>query len=482
MKQICEWALQAARDAGADYADARLVESASQGVHVRNGITAALWDDQDLGIGVRVLAGGAWGFAGTSRVTRDSVEACARQAVAIARASATVNSGQVRLAAEPAWKDFWQTPLIKDPFTIPLEDKLALLQACDKELRRDPRVKVALGSLAFVKERIRMLSTEGHDLDQVLVRSGAGISATASDGSDSQTRSWPMSHGGQWLSMGWELVDSLDLPGHAAQVADEAVALLSAPLCPSGKMDLILLPAQMVLQIHESVGHATELDRVLGFEANYAGTSFATTEKLGNFRYGSPIVNLVADGTVPGGLATRGFDDDGVRQQRWHIVRDGVLNGYMTNRELAHTIEENGSRGCNRAETWGDIPIVRINNLSLMPGDTSWDDLVAGVDDGVIMDSNRSWSIDQRRLNFQFGCEIGWRVQKGRITGLVRNPTYQGMTPEFWGACDAICGPERWELVGVANCGKGQPGQTAHMSHGSAPSRFRGVQVGIQSS
>lgn len=369
--------------------------------------------------------------------------------------------------------------MLKDPFAVPLETRLELLLACDRELRRDPRVKVGFGSIQFLRERIRFLSTEGHDLDQILIRGGAGISATASDGRESQTRSYPMSHGGQWMSLGWELVESMDLPGNAPRVAEEAIALLGAPDCPSGRLDLILKPAQLVLQIHESVGHATELDRVLGYEANYAGTSFATVDKLGSFRYGSPLVNLVADGTVPGGLATRGYDDDGVRQTRWPIVERGVLRGYATNRELAHRVEEPGSRGCNRAETWGDIPIVRINNLSLMPGDTSWDDLVAGVDDGVIMDCNRSWSIDQRRLNFQFGCEIGWRVHKGRITGLVRNPTYQGMTPDFWGSCDGICGPESWELVGISNCGKGQPGQTAHMSHGSSPARFRGVQVGI---
>ena len=482
MKQIGEWALDAASQAGVDYADARLLDTWTQGVQMRNGETSSLWDNRDQGLGVRVLAKGAWGFAATSHLDRESVIRCAREAVAIARASASVNSQSVRLAPEPAWQDFWQTPVQRDPFSVPLEQRLALLLACDAELRRDPRVKVASGSLRFVRERIRLMSSEGLDLDQELIRSGAGISATATDGRDSQTRSYPMSHGGQWMSLGWELVESMDLPGNAARVAEEAIALLSAPLCPSGTMDLILKPAQLVLQIHESVGHATELDRVLGYEANYAGTSFATTEKLGNFRYGSPLVNLVADGTVPGGLATRGYDDDGVRQQRWPIVQQGILKGYMTNRELAHTIEEGGSRGCNRAETWGDIPIVRINNLSLMPGDTGWDELVAGVDDGVIMDSNNSWSIDQRRLNFQFGCEIGWRVQKGRITGLVRNPTYQGMTPQFWGACDGICGPELWQLMGVANCGKGQPGQTAHMSHGSSPARFRGIQVGIKTS
>ncbi len=480
MIDLCRQALNAAQLAGADYADARGVQARRQGLEMRNGALGSLYDNEDEGLGIRVLAGAAWGFAATSRLDRDSLAACARQAVAIARASASVNREQVRLAPEPGWRDFWQTPVARDPFSVPLEQKLALLQACDDELRRDPRVKVALGSLRCVRERITLCSSEGLAIEQLLVRSGAGIHATASDGRRSQTRSYPMSHGGQWTGQGWELVEGLRLEENAPRVAEEAIALLSAEPCPKGRLDVVLKPGQLVLQIHESVGHATELDRVLGFEANYAGTSFATTEKLGSFRYGSPLVNLVADGTLPGGLATRGYDDDGVRQQRWHIVREGVLSGYMTNRELAHAIDEEGSRGCNRAETWGDIPITRINNLSLMPGTSSFEELVEGIDDGLVMDTNRSWSIDQRRLNFQFGCEIGWRVKKGKVTGLVRDPNYQSMTPDFWASCDGIAGPEEWELVGVANCGKGQPGQTSHMTHGSSPARFRNLQVGIK--
>ncbi len=479
MKDMLNLALDAAKSAGADYADIRIVNTRRQGVQTRNGELAGLMDSEDLGFGVRVLAGGAWGFASSNRLEPVELRSKAVEAVRIARASATLNRDSVQLAPEPAWQDFWQTPIQLDPFTISLQEKLGLLLACDRVLRADPRIKEAAASMSFLREHQYYASSEGARIEQILIRSGAGYTATAVENGEAQERSYPMSHGGQYMGLGWELILALDLVGNAERVREEAIALLSAPQCPSGTFDLILKPQQLVLQIHESVGHASELDRVLGYEANYAGTSFATTDKLGSFRYGSPIVNLIADGTVPGGLATQGYDDDGVRQQRWPIVQAGILKGYMTNRELAQRIGEERSRGCNRAEGWFHLPITRINNLSLMPGTHSWEQLVGEVEDGVIMDANKCWSIDQQRLNFQFGCEIGWRVKQGKVTGLVKNPTYQSMTPVFWGACDAICGPEEWKLVGVANCGKGQPGQTAEMSHGSSPARFRGIQLGV---
>ena len=479
MKDMLQKALDAATGAGADYADIRIVHTRRQVVQTRNGEVSSLVDSQDLGFGVRVLCRGAWGFASSNRLEPAELKLKAAEAVRIARASAGLNREQVTLAPEPAWRDFWQTPLQIDPFTIDLHEKLRILLECDRILRADARIKEAVSSMSFLCEHQHYASSEGALIEQRLTRSGAGYTATAVEHGEAQERSYPMSHSGQYMGLGWELIAALDLPGHAERTREEAIALLSAPQCPSGKLDLILKPQQLVLQIHESVGHASELDRVLGYEANYAGTSFATTDKLGHFRYGSPLVNLVADGTVPGGLATQGYDDDGVRQQRWHIVQDGILKGYMTNREFAGRIGEGASRGCNRAEGWFHLPITRINNLSLMPGSHSWEQLVGEVEDGLIMDANKCWSIDQQRLNFQFGCEIGWRVQKGKVTGLVKNPTYQGITPEFWGSCDAICGPQDWRLVGVANCGKGQPGQTAEMSHGSSPARFRGVQVGV---
>lgn len=281
------------------------------------------------------------------------------------------------------------------------------------------------------------------------------------------------------MTLGYELVRGLHLLENAERVREEAIALLTAPTCPSGKRDVIIDGSQLALQIHESVGHATELDRVLGMEANYAGMSFATTEKLNNFTYGSPKVNLVCDSTVPGGLATVGWDDDGVRAQRWHLVQNGKFVGYQYNRELAHTIHAQRSSGNNRAMGWSHIPIVRITNLSLMPGDWELDKLLADTEGGIFLETNRSWSIDQWRLNFQFGVEAAWEIKGGKKGQLYKNANYQGITPEFWRSCDAICSDKYWTLWGVHNCGKGQPGQTAEMSHGAAPTRFRNVEVGV---
>jgi TldD protein len=265
-------------------------------------------------------------------------------------------------------------------------------------------------------------------------------------------------------------------------VGEEAVALLTADPCPRREADIILDGSQLALQIHESVGHPTELDRALGMEANYAGTSFLTVDKLRRLRFGSPLVNLTADATLPHGLATFAFDDEGVEAQRWPIVKDGLFVGYLTSRELAHRIGEKRSRGCVRSDGWHHVPMIRMVNLSLEPGAGSLEDLIADTDDGIYMETNRSWSIDQLRYNFQFKTEIGWEIKKGRRGRMLRNPTYQGITPVFWNSCDFICGREAWKPWGVTNCGKGQPGQVAEMTHGAAPARFRGVRVGVVAS
>jgi TldD protein len=349
----------------------------------------------------------------------------------------------------------------------------------DKVLRADPRIKSAESTLAFLSEHQWMATSEGSFIDQLLIRSGAGYSATAVEGGEMQVRSFPNSFRGQYMSMGYEMVRGLNLLDNAERVREEAIALLTAPVLPPGKRDVIIDGSQMALQIHESVGHATELDRVLGMEANYAGMSFATTEKLRNFRYGSDLVNLVCDSTIPCGLATVGWDDDAVRAKRWHLVKEGKFVGYQFNRELAHTIGEEFSSGNSRAHGWGNIPIVRITNLSLMPGDYELEDLMADTEGGLWLETNKSWSIDQWRLNFQFGVEAAWEIKGGKKGQLYKNGNYQGITPQFWGSCDGIANHKSWVLWGVHNCGKGQPGQTAEMSHGAAPTRFRGLTVGV---
>ncbi|MFA6316703.1 MAG: TldD/PmbA family protein [Elusimicrobiota bacterium] len=480
MFKLCEKAIDIAASHKAAFGDIRIIETRSQSLAYKNGEVGVLDDGCSLGFGVRVLLDGAWGFASSNEVTGPEIERVSLLAIEIARASARLKKGDVRLAPEPVYRDTWQTPYLIDPFAVSIETKLDLLARVDAVLRKDRKVKSSTAFMNFIREHQYHATTEGSRIEQTLLTSGAGCSVDAVDKGEVQTRSYPATHGGQSLGLGYELIESLRMLDHAERVRDEAVALLKAPECPSGKLDLIIGDNQLALQIHESVGHATELDRVLGYEESYAGSSFATLEKYGNFRYGSPIVNLVADATVPTGLATAGWDDDGVKAQRWHIVEGGVLKGYMTNREFCHAVGDTRSRGCSRAEGFGNIPITRICNLSLMPGDWGLDDLVRDTKDGIMMENNRLWSIDQKRVNFQFGCEIGWLIKNGRRTKMVRNPTYQGITPEFWNSCDAICNARHWKLWGVPNCGKGQPGQTAMMCHGSSPARFRGVTVGVR--
>ncbi len=482
MKDLAQRILDTAVAKGAQYADVRVIDTRTQTIAVRNEQISALSERDDLGFGVRVLVNGAWGFSASSTLTEAEADRCAAQAVQIAAASASLKGEPVRLAEVQPRQDTWQTPYLIDPFAVPLSQKLDLLYRVNKTLTQAAAVKVARASMSFKREHQIFASSEGTRIEQTLLRSGSGYSATAVADGEVQVRSYPASFGGQYMCSGYELVESLDLEGHAERVRDEAVGLLTADPCPSTTTDLILDGAQMALQIHESVGHATELDRVLGMEADFAGTSFATPEKLRNFTYGSEIVNLVADSTVPTGLATIGYDDDGVPAQRWHIVQDGLLTGYLTNREVAHAIDESTSRGCSRADGWSHIPIVRITNLSLMPGAATPEQIVEDTTDGIWMETNKSWSIDQMRLNFQFGCEIAWEIKNGKRGRMLKNPTYQGITPQFWASCDAIGNADAWRLWGVANCGKGQPMQVAEMSHGAAPTRFRNVAVGIMGS
>lgn len=479
MFKLASKAIEVAQKHKADFGDIRIIEERRQNLGVKNGEISGLTDQSTLGYGIRVLCGGAWGFASGSVMTERAVADTALKAIAIAKASRLLMAGRVRLAHEPAYTDFWQTPFLKDPFAVPIETKLGLLFRIDALLRRNKKTRVAASELRFIRERQWHMTTDGSRIEQVLLSSGGNFSATAVEKGDVQTRSYPCTHGGQTLAGGWEVIEAMNLEDHAERVSAEAAALLSAPACPAGFKDLVISGNQLALQIHESVGHASELDRVLGYEESYAGSSFATTEKLGHFRYGSPIVNLVADATLPGGLATAGYDDDAVKAQRWHIVKDGILSGYMTNREFCGKIGKERSWGSCRADGYSNIPITRICNLSLLPGNTPVEQLVGEVRDGIIMENNMSWSIDQKRLNFQFGCEIGWLIKNGKRTKLVKNPTYQGITPGFWGSCDAIADHRDWRLWGVANCGKGQPGQTAMMCHGSSPARFRKVRIGM---
>jgi TldD protein len=478
MFKLGNLAIDTAKHYGADYADIRIIETKNEDLNVRNAKVSADYS-QTLGFGIRVLYRGSWGFASSDTLTAEEVKRIAKEAVLIAKASSSLQTAKVKWAKEQSYKDHWFTPALKNPFRIPLERKLELMLSIDEILRKKPEIKVSTVEMSFQNIRKWFVNSEDSEILQDLLRSGAGYSVTSIGNNDMQVRSYPASFGGQYYSGGYEIIEQMELFQNAERIRDEAIALLTADECQEKTSDLIIGGSQMVLQIHESVGHATELDRVLGYEANYAGTSFATLEKYKKFKYGSPIVNLFADSTIPLGLATHGYDDDGVRAQRWDIVKNGTLTGYMTNRELAHKIGDTRSRGCSRSQGFSSIPIIRIANLSLAPGEWELDDLIKDTKNGVYMDTNKSWSIDQMRLNFQFGCEIGYEIKNGKKGKMLKNCSYQDITPEFWGKCDAICNENYWDLWGVINCGKGQPGQRAEMSHGSAPARFKKVKIGI---
>lgn len=477
MKDLARLAMDTASARGAGYADARLIEIREEDLRFKNGEPAGVERSGSTGLGVRVLVDGAWGFAATDDLSRAGVERCAALAASIGRASARLLREPVRLAPEPAHRAVWTSPCRVDPFSVPLSTKLDLLARVDAQLRSVKGIRNAECFLRFRREHQWFVSTEGSDIEQTFTRSGGGMIATAVRDGDIQRRSFPASEGGHLLA-GWEHVEAVPWVETAPRVAEEAVALLRADQCPAGTFDVVLGGSQVALQIHESAGHPSELDRVLGMEANYAGTSFLTLEKRGALQYGSPIVNLVADATLPGGLASFGFDDEGVEAQRWPLVENGRFVAYLTSRELAHRVGENRSRGCVRADGWHRIPMIRMVNLGLMPGRGTLEELLSDTDGGIYMDTNRSWSIDQLRYNFQFKTEIAWEIRRGKRIRMLKNPTYQGITTQFWNSCDAICGESEWVPWSVVNCGKGQPGQVADMTHGAAPARFRGVRVG----
>jgi TldD protein len=481
MQEWTNLALDTARVRGASFADARVMDVRLRNLSTKNGQVGTLSESESLGIGVRALAGGCWGFASTDRLTREGVDACAARAVAIARASALAKRHVVVMAPEQAYVDTWQNPFIKDPFAIPLDRQLDLLLAADREMSQIAGVSLAEASMEFRRIEQWYASTIGSRIHQVKMVSGAGIVAMSFAGDEIQKRSYPASFGGQHQLGGYELIESLDLPGHAARVAEEAVALHKAAPCPEGERTLILESSQLGLQIHESIGHPIELDRVLGMEANFAGMSFLTLDKLGKLRYASDIVSVVADARLEHGpgLGTFGYDDEGVPAQCTDIIKDGLFTGYLSNRETAAAIGLARSGGTMRGESWNRLPIIRMTNVSLLPGAWTYDGLIADTDDAILMETNRSWSIDDRRYHFQFSTEIGWEIKNGRKGRMIKNPSYSGITTEFWNSCDAICSREHWTLWGTPNCGKGQPMQTMGTGHGAAPSRFRKIRVGV---
>ena len=476
MRDLSQRALDTAVQRGATYADVRVVRRVEESISVKSGRIEAVAFGESEGFGVRVLVDGAWGFAASSGLTTTEADRVAGDAVRIARASATTLRRPVVLDDRPPAHGSYRTPYEVDPFAVPVEEKVADLMAAESAMSRTPGIAFAEASYSAQREWKSFAASDGSETDQEITHVVANIEANAVSGDELQRRSYADS--GQ--AAGYEWVRGLDLVGNAERIAPEAVALLSAPQCPPGRRTIILDPSQLYLQVHESCGHPTELDRVFGTEASYAGTSFLTTDKLeGGFRYGSDLVTIVADATAPGGMGTFGWDDEGVAAQRVPLVQDGIFSGYLSSRETAPRIGRR-SGGTMRADGWDRIPLIRMTNVNLLPREgLSLEDIVADTDDGLYLASNRSWSIDDRRLNFQFATEVAYEVKGGKLGRLFKNPTYTGITYEFWRSCDAVADARSYVMIGTPNCGKGEPGQIGHVGHGTSGARFRDVQVGV---
>jgi len=481
MKNLIQNILDLAKMKRVDYADIRIVRRKTQEIEVKNGNVEALTHDEDFGFGIRVFFRGAWGFACSSKINKREMETIFGKALQIAKASSKAKGKEIFFSLSSPRVDRYKTPITVNPFDVPPEKKLDLLLMSDEIIRRNKKVKISEAFMGSYKTEKRFASTEGSYIEQEIVECGAGISATAIEGGEVQVRSYPNSFRGNFATKGYEWIENLALQNHAERVAKEAEQLLSAKPCPSKVTTLILDSSQLALQIHESIGHPIELDRILGTEASYAGTSFLKPEMVGHFKYGSDKVNIVADATFPGGLGTFGYDDEGIEAQRIPIISRGILVNLLTSRETAHHLGEE-SNGTMRADGWNRIPLIRMTNINLEPGEWTLEGMIADTEEGLFLSTNRSWSIDDKRINFQFGTEIGWEIKAGKLGEMVKNPTYTGITPKFWNSCDAIANRDYWQMWGTPNCGKGEPGQVAHVGHGAAPARFRGVQVGVMKS
>jgi TldD protein len=478
MDDLAVAAVDAALAAGATYADARALTARSELMSARDGAVESLDRTESAGIGVRALIGSSWGFASMPDLSPGAARAAGTRAADVARASAMVAGKPLSLAPQPPVRARWESVCLEDPFAVGLAEKGDLLEGVTRVMK-DAGADIAEASARAWRTHKVFASSEGSLIEQLITECGAAMSATAIGDRETQRRSYPGIRG-QYGTRGWELVRELDLPGNAARIAGEARALLSADACPSlDSTDLILGSEQMALQIHESVGHATELDRILGWEASFAGTSWLDLAQLGRLQFGSELMTITADPTLPGALGSFGYDDEGTPAQPVDIVRNGIWVGVLSGRDSA-AVAGLSSGGAVRSSGFDRLPMVRMTNIGLLPGTDSLDAMIAATDDGILMDTNRSWSIDDKRLNFQFGCEIGWEIKGGKRGRMLRNPTYTGISPRFWGSMDLLGNRDEWTFWGTPNCGKGQPIQIGHTGHPAVPARFRGVRVGVR--
>ena len=463
--------------ARADYAEIRLEETRASRIAYKGRNLETIAESTDFGGCVRALVNGGWGFVSFNRV--EDVEEKMNMAIRQAEIISKRINNPTKLAPVKVVEDRVTVKPKNDPRKVALSEKQAILAAYnDIVLGFDKRITTSSIDYFDKFSTLTMVTSEGAEIEQDIIESGAGYETIATDGNEVQKRSFPNSHRGDFATRGYEFIEEMNLLDNVDKTREEAIQLLSADDCPDTETDIIITGSQMALQVHESCGHPSELDRVLGTEISLAGGSFMQIDGLNNLKYGSDIVNIYADATVPGGLGSFGYDDEGVKAQRSPIVKEGVHVGYLTSRETAPVIGQR-SNGTMRADGWNRIPLIRMTNINLEPGEWELDDLIADTKDGIFFDMNKVWSIDDRRLNFQFGVECAWEIKNGKLGRIFKNPLYTGMTPQFWNSCDAICNRNHWHVWGVPNCGKGEPMQTARVAHGTSPARFRKVKVGV---
>ncbi|TRW88317.1 TldD/PmbA family protein [Mycolicibacterium sp. 018/SC-01/001] len=478
---LADAALAAASQAGASYADLRIHAITTETIQLRDRDVETAVVDSEIGLAVRVIVDGTWGFASHAELSPEVAAETARRAVGVATTLAALNAERIELAPEPVYRDMtWVSSYRIDPFEVPAEDKIAVLGDYAGRLLASDGVDHVSAWLHAAKEQTFYADTFGSSITQQRVRVLPSVEAVAVDSAAGTFET--MSTLAPPTGRGWEAVAGDDIWNWSDELATLPVLLaekVKAPSVVAGPTDLVIDPTNLWLTIHESIGHATEYDRAIGYEAAYAGTSFATPDKLGRMAYGSPVMNVTADRTVEHGLATVGFDDEGVRAQSWDLVRDGLFVGYQLDRVFAPRLGVGRSNGCSYADSAHHVPIQRMANVSLQPApeDVSTEDLIARVDDGIYIVGDKSWSIDMQRYNFQFTGQRFFRIRDGVLDGQVRDVAYQATTTDFWGAMEAVGGQSTWRLGGAFNCGKAQPGQVAAVSHGCPSALFRGINV-----
>lgn len=464
------------RRGGARYGDVRRTLTERREVRIRNGVVESVFSSSERGVGVRVLVGDGWGFAGDSSDDESSLERAARRALEIAAASHVAAGEPIVLSPIEPVTGAWASRFEIDPWEVPFDRQVDHLRAATEPLRSDPRIHQVSGEITSYRQQKVFQSTEGSRTEQTMTEMGAGIEVIAIQQGEYQRRTYPNPFGGDYQARGWEFVEGLQLAENGLRIRDEALELLNAPKAPQGRYDLLIGSSQLALQVHESCGHPVELDRALGTEISLAGGSFLQPEMLGKYQYGSDLVNLTADATVPHAIGSFGWDDEGVPAQRVHLVRNGTFVEYLTGRDSAPIVGR-VSNGTVRGEAANRIPMIRMTNINLEPGEVPLDALIADTRRGIWVDTNKAWSIDDVRLNFQFGCEIAREIENGRLGRLLKNPIYTGSTPSFWRSCDAIGDRSSWRVWGLPNCGKGDPMQTMRVAHGAPVARFRGVEM-----